>query len=200
MQNPDVTVEIASDVVDILIQLPSVPLSSINAIVCSHRHVLHTGDPSLIPSNPKTHPGYPKNPDTLTIQGAFEGRRLIELDFNESQFNVCGSRAIDWFKGGVFYIEAPGHSPWRVLLKNSFCSSETSLIIAANTVLTHFFSPSLNRSLPSPFEPPKSLSPCPGSVFQSIHPSADNNPFRSTPFYEAAPKDANGHRSFSCHA
>lgn len=59
-------------------------------------------------------------------------------------------------------------------------------IIEANSDLTLFF---LSLSiLPSPFELPKSLSPCPGSIFESIHPSADKDAFRTTPFCGAAPK------------
>src|SRR5260221_14129306 len=103
-QSVAMTANIPSDVADIL-NSASVPLSSIDSIIWSHHHADHTGDPSLFPSstslivgpgfksNPTTYPGYPKNPNALTLQDAFEGRQLIELDFGESQLKVCGLRA-----------------------------------------------------------------------------------------------------------
>ena len=200
------TIDVPSDAVDIL-NSASVPLSSINSIIWSHHHVDHRGDPSLFPSstslvvgpgfksNPKTYPGYPNNPEALTVQDAFEGRHLIELDFSESQLKVCGLRAIDWFDDGSFYLlEAPGHTNDHVMALAR--TAEEKFILLGGDAAHHCgeFRPTplvpLPESIsPSPFEPPKSLSSCPSSIFEPIHRSAadSKSDFRTTPFYEAAP-------------
>jgi len=204
-QGVAMTANIPSDVVDIL-NSASVPLSSIDSIIWSHYHTDHTGDPSLFPSstslivgpgfksNPKTYPGYPKNPDALTVQDAFEGRQLIELDFSESQLKVCGLRAIDWFDDGSFYLlEAPGHTDDHVMALAR--TAEEKFILFGGDTAHHCgeFRPTplvpLPESIsPSPFEPPKSHSFCPCSIFEPIHPLADpKSAFRTTPFYEPAP-------------
>jgi hypothetical protein len=164
------------------------------------------GDPSLFPlstslivgpgfkSNPKTYPGYPKNPDALTCQDAFEGRHLIELDFNESELKVCGLRAIDWFKNGSFYLlEAHGHTNDHVMALAR--TAKEKFLLLGGDVAHHCGAfrpnpllPLPETNLPSPFGPPESLSPCPGSIFEPIHPAASpERAFRITPFYEAAP-------------
>jgi glyoxylase-like metal-dependent hydrolase (beta-lactamase superfamily II) len=121
LKSAKVVVDIKKDVANQLTE-GNVPLESINAIIWSHHHFDHTGDPSLFPkstslvigpgfkSNKTTFPGYPKNPDALAIDDAFEGRELIELDFSTSE-NIGGFPAIDYFGDGSFYIlQAQGHS------------------------------------------------------------------------------------------
>ena len=197
--------DLSSDVADIL-NSASMPLSSIDSIIWSHHHVDHMGDPSLFPSstslivgpgfksNSKTYPGYPKNPDARTVQDAFEGRQLIELDFSESKLKVCGLRAIDWFDDGSFYfLEAPGHTDDHVMALAR--TAEEKFILLGGDTAHHCgeFRPTplvpLPESIsPSPFELPKSFSSCPGSIFEVIHPLADpKSAFRTTPFYEPAP-------------
>jgi hypothetical protein len=100
----------------------SLPLSSINAIIWSHHHTDHTGDPSHFPKstslvvgpgfkdNKQMFPGYPKNPDAVVCQDAFEGRDLVEIDFGDG-FEIGGFKAVDFFGDGSFYfLQASGHS------------------------------------------------------------------------------------------
>ncbi|KAI0301696.1 beta-lactamase-like protein [Multifurca ochricompacta] len=204
MQSANVTVDIPSDVVDIL-KSASVPLSSINSILWSHHHADHTGDPSLFPpttsiivgpgfkSNRQTYPGYPDNPDAHTVQDAFEGRDLIELDFDASPLKVCGLRAIDWFEDDSFYIlEALGHTSDHIMALAR--TSEDRFLLLAGDAAHHVgeFRPTPLLPLPefirpSPFGAPRSVIACPGSIFEQIHPcshSHDSGSFRTTPFYE----------------
>ena len=202
------TLDLSSDVADIL-NSASVPLSSIDSIIWSHHHVDHMGDPSLFPSStslivgpgfksdPTTYPGYPKNPDALTVQDGFEGRQVIELDFSESRLKVCGLRAIDWFDDGSFYLlEAPGHTNDHVMALAR--TAEEKFVLFGGDTAHHCgeFRPTpllpLPESIsPSPFESPKSPAPpssCLCSIFEPIHPLADpKSAFRTTPFYEPAP-------------
>jgi hypothetical protein len=196
----DTTIDIPSDVVDIL-NSASVPLSSVNSIIWSHYHIDHVGDPSLFPlstslivgpgfkSNPKLYPGFPKNPDAYTLQDAFEGRDLIELDFSASQLRVSGLRAIDWFEDGSFYLlEAPGHTIEHIM--GLARTSEDNFLLLAGDAAHHAgeFRPNpllpLPESIsPSPFGPPNAVSSCPGSIFEPAHPCADSQgSFRTTPF------------------
>jgi hypothetical protein len=101
----------------------NITLESINSIIWSHHHVDHRGDPSLFPqsvslvvgpgfkSDKTLFPGYPKNPDALTVDDAFEGQNVIELDFSSTGLDIGGFAALDIFGDGSFYLlAAPGHS------------------------------------------------------------------------------------------
>jgi glyoxylase-like metal-dependent hydrolase (beta-lactamase superfamily II) len=199
-----VTLEVPVDVPEILTSA-SVPLSSIDAIIWSHHHCDHTGDPSLFPSttslvvgpnfksNPAIYPGYPENPDSVTVQDAFDGREIIELNFNDTQLTVGGLRAIDWFHDGSFYIlEALGHTSDHVMAL-ARTSRDKFLLLGADaahhcgefrpTPLT----PLPESIIPSPLEPPSSISVCPGAIFEQVHRSAPSVLARTAPFYETAP-------------
>jgi glyoxylase-like metal-dependent hydrolase (beta-lactamase superfamily II) len=224
VQSTNSTLEVTSDVVDIL-KSASIPLGSFHALIWSHHHVCHAGDVSLFPqdiplvvgrgfkSNSKTHPGYPQNPTAHTLQDAFEGRKLVELDFNDdhavhakaknSNIIICGLRAVDWFGDDSFYLlEAPGHSSEHIM--GLARTAEDKFILLGGDAAHHAgeFRPSASLPLPesvvpSPFGPPDSRSSYPGSAFESVHPAttvaaaaaADTaaGAFRITPFYTVAP-------------
>jgi hypothetical protein len=197
------TIDVPFDVSEILTSA-SVDLSSINAIIWSHHHIDHTGDPSLFPSttslvlgpnfksNPAIYPGYPTNPDAVTVQAAFDGREVIELDFSDAQLTVGGLRAIDWFQDGSFYLlEALGHTNDHIVALAR--TSEDKFVLLGADAAHHCgeFRPTplipLPESItPSPLEHPRSTSVCPGAIFEPIHRSASLGTARTTPFYEPA--------------
>ncbi|KAI4245863.1 MAG: hypothetical protein LQ352_006508 [Teloschistes flavicans] len=112
-------VEVQKGVADIL-KDQKVDLKSINAVIWSHYHWDHTGDPSTFP--PSTDlvvgpgfkkaftPGYPKNQDSPIRESDYQGRNLREISF-DSKFQIGGYAALDYFEDGSFYLlDSPGHA------------------------------------------------------------------------------------------
>lgn len=55
-------------------------------------------------------PGYPINKDSHVLESDWEGRELVELEFNAS-LKIGKFKAIDYFKDGSFYLlDIPGHA------------------------------------------------------------------------------------------
>ncbi|KAI4216357.1 MAG: hypothetical protein LQ351_001367 [Letrouitia transgressa] len=92
----------------------------VEAIIWSHYHWDHTGDPSTFP--PSTDlivgpgfkkamlPGWPANPDSPIRESDYEGRNLREIPF-ATDLQMGGCRAFDFFGDGSFYLlDTPGVS------------------------------------------------------------------------------------------
>jgi glyoxylase-like metal-dependent hydrolase (beta-lactamase superfamily II) len=110
--------EVEENVADILVK-HGVDLASITAIVWSHHHWDHIGDPSTFP--PSTDlvvgpgfkkaltPGWPTNPEAPILESAYEGRIFHEISF-ENSVKIGQFKAIDYFADGSFYLlDTPGH-------------------------------------------------------------------------------------------
>ena len=202
-QSANATLEAHSDVSELLTSA-SVPLSSIDAIIWSNHHIPQIGDASLFPpttplivgpgfkTNPSTYPGFPLNPDGHVAHAAFEGRDVIELDFNRPTgvLKIGGLRAIDWFDDGSMYLlEAPGRAPENIMALAR--TSADKFVLLAGDTASHpaLIRPSPLRPLPesitpSPFEPLPNSSSYDTALLAQAHPTAPHASYRSTPFYE----------------
>ncbi|KAL4899194.1 hypothetical protein BDW74DRAFT_189460 [Aspergillus multicolor] len=187
------------NVSDVLVE-NGVRLDEINAIIWSHFHFDHAGDPSLFPASTdlivgpgftSSHaPGYPEKPDAPVLASDWKGRKLVEMDFTNhpnGQLSIGKFRAIDWFGDGSFYLlHTPGHSV------DHMCGlarvQEDSFILMGADSAHHpgEFRPTELNPIPAIVRPnplprnPRYASLCPGDIFETLGHEKDNT---CTPFY-----------------
>jgi glyoxylase-like metal-dependent hydrolase (beta-lactamase superfamily II) len=96
----------------------------VEAVIWSHHHFDHIGDPSTFPASTELvvgpgvkascWPGYPTRPEAAVLDADIEGRTVREIDFASPSPRVCqvgGFTAFDYFGDGSFYLlDAAGHS------------------------------------------------------------------------------------------
>lgn len=112
--------EEVNDIPDTL-QAHGVELGAINDIVLSHSHIDHFGDPAVFPASTdlvvgpgfkkSNMPGYPDNPNAMTLESAYNGRQVKEVAFSDHSPTIGGFRALDFFNDSSFWLlECPGHT------------------------------------------------------------------------------------------
>ncbi|MCJ1370821.1 hypothetical protein MMC20_002034 [Loxospora ochrophaea] len=120
LRNNGWTVTVEKNVSDILLD-HSIPLTTIEAIIWSHHHWDHVGDPSTFPSTTalivgpgfKEHftPAYPEDPSSPILTSDYSSRPLVELSFSASSPRIGRFPAHDYFGDGSFYLlHTPGHT------------------------------------------------------------------------------------------
>ena len=107
----------------------AVDSNSIEAVIRSHHHFDHVGNPNTFGPNTslivgpgfkeKLLPEYPANPSSTMLESDYAHRELIELNFDTGTSGshtykplpIGRLRALDYFNDGSFYlIDAPGHA------------------------------------------------------------------------------------------
>ncbi|KAK7931816.1 hypothetical protein PG985_002528 [Apiospora marii] len=106
---------------------PSVRSVDIEAIIWSHSHFDHVGDPSRFPPSTSlvvgpgvpavAWPGYPSDPNGTVLDSDAAGRAVREISFTSGgagghPLRIGRFNAVDYFGDGSFYLlNAPGHAP-----------------------------------------------------------------------------------------
>ncbi|KAI4190992.1 MAG: hypothetical protein L6R41_000442 [Letrouitia leprolyta] len=188
--------------------------ASVNAIIWSHLHWDHTGDPSTFPHSTDLvvgpgfkeafTPGYPANQDSPILESDYTGRNLREISF-DSKLEIGGYKAFDYFGDGSFYLlDSPGHAIGHMCALARTSTSPSTFIFLGGDCAHHGgeYRPSSSNPLPSNLSPSPlpHLHPttCPGSLFIPIHrlynpanrAHATDTP-TSEPFYLIAASGAN---------
>jgi glyoxylase-like metal-dependent hydrolase (beta-lactamase superfamily II) len=191
-------IDVEHNVVDVL-SGGGVDLKGIEAVIWSHYHLDHTGDPSTFPKSTKLiagpgvferfQVGWPTDEKAVLDEKAWEGRERIEWEFEDGKGLKIGRfRATDYFGDGSFYLlDTPGH------LLGHMCglarTTEDTFILMGGDAAHHAgeFRPTEYIPLPDSielYEPPKGFPcPCPGElIMQHVHPEKS----ATKPFYRAA--------------
>ncbi|KAJ7078542.1 beta-lactamase-like protein [Mycena belliarum] len=128
---------------DIVEQLndTDVDLDTISAVIWSHAHFDHIGDMSKFPSSIELVFGQDmvrptESPDTQLNEGDLVGRQLVPIDFANSQLEISGFKAHDFYGDGSLYLlDVPGH------LEGHICAlarvTPTSFLLLAGDAVFH---------------------------------------------------------------
>ncbi|KAI0850371.1 beta-lactamase-like protein [Daldinia vernicosa] len=173
-----------------------VDTKSIEAVIWSHSHFDHTGNPSTFepstalivgPGTKKAvFPGYPANPNSpFLLESDHAGREVKELDFSSSNIKIGKFSAIDYFGDGSFYfLDTPGHCIGHICGFARVTSNPDSFILMGGDGVHHngelrpnHWHPLPDSISPHPFSP-VSAAPCPGELFHKVlREGKDDEPF-----------------------
>jgi glyoxylase-like metal-dependent hydrolase (beta-lactamase superfamily II) len=123
-------VSVEKDVASILHE-GGVEPKEIAAVIFSHQHFDHTGDPSRLTEKTRiiVGPGYKRNffpgwPESRrsweTTSDLYHGREVVEISFSRDSdpskvLDIGGFRAYDYFGDGSFYLlDTPGHTAGHI--------------------------------------------------------------------------------------
>lgn len=169
---------------------------AIGAIIWSHHHWDHVGDPATFPGSTDlvvgpgfkaAHlPGYPKNQESTLMETDFEGRKVREVDIQGEGRGLRIGRfhAYDYFGDGSFYLlDTPGHSIGHICGLARTSSKPDSFVFMGGDAAHHGgeFRPTEYTTIPKELKPSplkRTGGSCPGHLALDIHPhSRADKPF-----------------------
>ncbi|PIA92707.1 hypothetical protein CB0940_03935 [Cercospora beticola] len=167
-----------------------VDLNDVEAVIWSHWHWDHVGDPSTFPKSTAlvVGPGFqelllpaaPTNPESPISESAWDGRELRELDFAKpGTIRIGQFPAIDYFgDGSVYLLNSPGHAVGHLCaLVRTTVNPDTFIFLGGD--ICHYsgiMRPSIHLPVPKeisphPVLPHSSASFCPGHAFEELQTS-----------------------------
>lgn len=186
-------------------------LNEIGAIIWSHWHFDHTGDPQTFPTSTdlivgpgfksQLMPAYPSVKDSHVDEKAWLGRELHEIDFSAEAggraLRIGRFEAYDFYGDGSFYLlNSPGHAISHISALARTTADPPSFILLGGDIAHHCgefrptpYVPMPDFISPSPFK--HSTSVCPGRIFTAIHPRKS----REEPFFDPCTKDGAWHHA-----
>lgn len=145
--------------------------TDISAVIWSHHHFDHIGDPSTFPPSTtlvvgpgfQAHhqPDYPTNPSSAILDSDTDSRLVHEIDFQRDGLQIGRFPAVDYYGDGSFYLlDAPGHAVGHICgLARVTPSPDASFIFMGADACHHagLLRPTLYLPLPDGISPPLAL-------------------------------------------
>ena len=188
-------IQVSKNVVDIL-QEEGVNLDDIEAVIWSHWHWDHIGDPSSFPPHvdlvvgqgfkDAMLPGYPANPESPIQETDYANRLLREITFDR-ELKIGQFPAYDYFGDGSFYLlDSPGHAIGHLCgLARTTTGTERDTFVLMGGDICHYagiFRPSKHLPVPEFIVPHPcnhshpDIPFCPGSAFDDLQSSRGRKP------------------------
>ncbi|KAJ5098035.1 hypothetical protein N7532_005036 [Penicillium argentinense] len=182
-------IEVTKNVIDIL-EEEGINGDEVEAVIWSHWHWDHIGDPSTFPHTTDLIvgpgfkdamlPGAPTNPDSPLSESDYAGRNLREITFQGPECLTIGRfRAFDYFADGSFYLlDSPGHSIGHLCgLARTTVNPDTFVLLGGD--VCHYggiFRPSKYLPVPAsikphPCHPHSEVAFCPGGAWEELQTS-----------------------------
>ncbi|CAO2657469.1 Nn.00g035950.m01.CDS01 [Neocucurbitaria sp. VM-36] len=188
-------IQVSKNVIDILRE-EGVNSDDIEAVVWSHWHWDHIGDPSSFPNHvdlvvgqgfqDAMLPGYPANPDSPIQESDYANRVLREITFDTS-LKIGQFPAYDYFGDGSFYLlDSPGHAVGHLcgLARTTTGSGRDTFVLMGGDICHYagIFRPSKHLPVPESITPHPcnhsnpAIPFCPGSAFDKLQRSRGRTP------------------------
>ncbi|KAI4112409.1 MAG: hypothetical protein LQ345_006438 [Seirophora villosa] len=162
-----------SDILDADTSGLGIKSAHISAIIWSHHHFDHVGDPSTFPPSTalvvgpgfRQHhqPAYPTDPSSPILDSDTAGRPIHEINFRERGkpgLHIGRFPALDYFGDGSFYLlDAPGHAVGHICGLARVTSAPDSFVFMGADACHHpgLLRPSQYVPLPCSITPPHLL-------------------------------------------